>query len=139
LSRTPELGIRSVVLAVWVLAPTGCRAGYPPPARAPTGAFVAVYRWHIRGGCEEAFQRAWRAETLAFRSAWGSYGTQLSRGDDGTWVAMAYWPSLSRWKEAHARPLALPEAEATLSECILDKERELHLEVAEDLTRFPDN
>ena len=55
--------------------------------------FVAVYRWHVRPGCEARFVAAWEAETLRFRARWGSHGTRLFRADDGTFVATALWPS----------------------------------------------
>jgi hypothetical protein len=114
-----------------------CAASNRPPPRTSVGAFVAIYRWRIRTGCEERFRAAWREETLVFRDIWGSYGTQLSRSEDGTWVAMAYWPSRPGWEKAHRQPLLPPGPEAILNDCILAKEEELHLQVTDDLTRPP--
>jgi hypothetical protein len=125
-------------LFIWVATVLiGCAAVRPGEPRATVGAFVAVYRWRVRPGCEERFRAAWQTETLSFRDTRGSYGTQLSRSEDGTFVAFAYWPSRLRWEEAHRAPLLLSGPESTLTECILAKEEELHLEVLQDLTRFP--
>lgn len=129
--------MKASVVPALMLALAGCRPSGEVATQSASDAFVAVYRWRVRPGCEERFRAAWQSETLAFRNTWGSYGTLLTRSDDGSWVALAFWPSRSRWEEAHRLPLPLPGPEATLAECILAKEEEFHLKVTDDLTRLP--
>jgi heme-degrading monooxygenase HmoA len=129
--------VKQAVFVLLALALAGCGPQACGPPKDASGTFIAIYRWRIRPGCEEQFRAAWHAETIAFRDTWGSYGTRLSRADDGTWVAVAFWPTRARWLAAHRQALELPTAEATLADCVLSKEQELHLESVEDLTAFP--
>jgi hypothetical protein len=129
--------MQRVLLVAAALVLTDCTPHSRAEPTGTRGTFVAVYRWRIRPDCEDRFRAAWQAETLVFRDTWGSYGTRLSRDDDGTWVALAFWPTRAQWIAAHRQPLPLSGPEATLAECIVVKEQELHLEASDDLTRFP--
>jgi len=88
--------------------------------------FVAVYRWQVKPGCEEAVEAAWRAEAERYRAKYGSCGARLHREDDGTFVSTAFWRSRDAWSSA-PRPIDAPEAEATLNRYITAKVEELHL------------
>ena len=55
--------------------------------------FAVIYRWRLRVGLEQQFVDGWERVTLAIRSECRSYGSRLHRGDDGTWLAYARWPS----------------------------------------------
>lgn len=107
------MAIKKLVLPVLLHTLGGCKPSSGTEARAASDAFMAVYRWRVRPGCEARFQAAWRAAILASRSTWGSYGRWLTRTDDGAWVALAFWPSRARWAEAHREPLQLAGPEAT--------------------------
>lgn len=114
-------------LALLLALGTGCAAH---AARAP--GFVAIYRWQLKPGCEDAARAAWRVEAERYRARYGSCGARLHRADDGTFVATAFWRSREAWAAA-PRPIDAPEAEATLNACIVQKVEELHLVPVEDV------
>ena len=60
--------------------------------------FAVIYRWRIRSGWEEQFQRAWATTTELFVAERGALGSRLHSADDGTWVAYAQWPSKQAWE-----------------------------------------
>ncbi len=64
--------------------------------------FVAIYRWQLHPGQEEAFREGWRRVTELARCHCGSGGSALFRDGDGTWVAIARWAS----REARERCFA---------------------------------
>jgi hypothetical protein len=107
----------------------GCAAA--PLASTPS-AFVAVYRWHVRPGCEARFVAAWEAETERYRGRWQSHGTRLYRDESGAFVATAFWPSQEAWSRAHQEAIDVSWAEAINADCIEAREPELHLQLLED-------
>ncbi len=105
---------------------TTVRAAHSPPG------FVAIYRWEIKPGCEDAVRAAWRVEAERYRARYQSCGARLHREDDGTFVSTAFWPTRDAWASA-PRPIDTPEAEAVLNRCIVSKVFELHLAPVEDV------
>lgn len=59
---------------------------------------AVLYRWRVKPGGDEAFQRGWAQLTDSIRAQCGSYGSRLHRADDGTWVAYALWPDRATWE-----------------------------------------
>jgi len=108
----------------------GCTA-VTPAVRAPPG-FVAIYRWTIKDGCENAVRAAWRVEAERYRARYASCGARLHREADGTLVSTAFWPSREQWAAA-PRPVDTPDAEDALNRCIVSKVEELHLTPLEDV------
>jgi len=47
---------------------------------------------------DAAFRRTWHARTEKIRVARGSYGSRLYREPDGTYCAIALWPSREAWE-----------------------------------------
>src|SRR5262245_54571542 len=64
--------------------------------------FVAIYRWRLKDDGVEAFREGWRRMTDAIYRTRGSLGSRLHRADDGTWVAIAHWPSRADWERSGA-------------------------------------
>lgn len=60
--------------------------------------FAVIYRWRIRSGLEEQFQRAWATATESFMAERGALGSRLHQASDGAWVAYAQWPSRKAWE-----------------------------------------
>jgi heme-degrading monooxygenase HmoA len=101
--------------------------------------FVALYRWRVRPEREPDFRRAWRRLTEVIRARCGSGGSALFREPDGTFVALARWPSREAWERAFAAGSPDVEATALLRDCVLERLPHAELENVEDLwTPFPD-
>ena len=54
--------------------------------------FVAIYRWRLQPEREQDFIANWQRITLN-GLAGGSGGSSLFRNAQGTWIAIARWPS----------------------------------------------
>lgn len=85
--------------------------------------FVAIYRWHVDAEYEEQFRDHWHALTLKGRD-FGAYGSCLTRGDTGTFVAIALWPD----EETRANAFAKIDAGAPLDGVRRLSEDRLHVE-----------
>jgi hypothetical protein len=59
--------------------------------------FTVIYRWRVKPGRESDFLRTWRARTDRIYETRGSYGSRLLQEDDGTYCAIALWPSREAW------------------------------------------
>ena len=66
--------------------------------------FTVIYRWRVKPETESDFLRTWHVRTEKIRVARGSYGSRLHREPDGTYCAIALWPSRGAW-EAKEPPL----------------------------------
>ena len=71
--------------------------------------FTVIYRWRVRPDMDEQFRRAWFNRTQEIFAARGSYGSALHREDDGTYCAIALWPSREAWQAAEP---AIPGGQA---------------------------
>lgn len=89
-----------------------------------------MYRWRLKAGLEDQFARAWERVTLAIRTEFGSGGSALFRGDDGTYTAIARWPS----REARERCSAVSADDvARMMECVDERFPEQRLECITNL------
>ena len=92
--------------------------------------FVAVYRWRVKTGREDEFAHAWARVTVMVRSACGSGGSALFRGDDGTYTAIARWPD----RETRDRCSAAIDADlARMKECVDERFPEQRLDCVTNL------
>ena len=95
--------------------------------------FVVIYRWKLRDGRESEFQDAWRRATEAIYTHRGSLGSQLMKASDGTYYAIARWPTRDLWlNRSQPRP-ADPEASKTMVELTELAYPPVELEMAEDM------
>ncbi len=78
--------------------------------------FVVIYRWRLRIGKEEQFQKGWETITRALLQERGALGSRLHQAEDGTWFAYAQWPAKKVWE--HSRELGPldPAASAAMAE-----------------------
>lgn len=89
--------------------------------------FTVIYRWEVRDGCEQRFERAWRSRTDKIAALRGSFGSRLHRDANGVYTAIALWPT----REAWANPDPLPDDDTdkqTFAECVISSEPPLLLE-----------
>ena len=88
-----------------------------PPS---TVGFAVVYRWRLRDGMEDRFQRGWEAITERLLAERGALGSRLHRAGDGTWLAYAQWPSRQAWERSREQGTADPGAAALMAESVLE-------------------
>ena len=55
--------------------------------------FIAIYRFLLKAGTEEQFRKDWLEVTKLARKKGRSLGSSLGRAQDGSWVAVARWPT----------------------------------------------
>ena len=95
--------------------------------------FVAIYRWRLRPGREAEFRDGWRRITEAARARCGSGGSALFRDGDGTWVAIARWPSRAAREACFAAGSLDPEASAMMRGAVAEALPDVDLEGDLDL------
>lgn len=77
-----------------------------------------IYRFRFKPGREQAADEAWEEGTRIARQRFGSGGSHLFAGKDGTRVAIALWPDLESreryfaWRRANPTPASAIFAEA---------------------------
>jgi hypothetical protein len=98
---------------------------------------VALYRWRLHAGHEEAFSRAWSNVTAALRQR-GSLGSRLHRGPEGIWYGYAQWPDEATRQAAFAEEdAALAGDRAAMRAAIAERLPELLLEPVADFLVLP--
>lgn len=55
--------------------------------------FAVIYHWTLKPGHEAAFRKGWEEATRIFARESGSLGSSLFQESDGSWTAIACWPS----------------------------------------------
>jgi heme-degrading monooxygenase HmoA len=95
--------------------------------------FVALYRWRLKPSEDENFRRGWQRVTELARERCGSLGSALFRSADGTWVAIARWPSRSARDACFAKGVLDEEAARLMREAVEERLPDLELESVLDL------
>jgi len=99
------------------------------PAR-PT--FAVIYRWRIRDGHEDRFQRAWATLTEALKARRGALGSRVHQGEDGLWIAYAQWPDRDAWAASRESGSVDEGASATMAESVAESFAPITLDVVRD-------
>lgn len=55
---------------------------------------IFLYRWKIKLGKEQQFEKNWSVVTEAIRNECGSYGSRLHLAENGEYVGYAQWPDI---------------------------------------------
>jgi len=95
--------------------------------------FIVVYRWTVRDGLEDQFQRAWATRTEEIKQEHGGLGSRLHRSAEGSWIAYAQWPSREAWQAAGTGQRASSGAREQMAAAITSHEVLLQMEVVSDL------
>lgn len=92
--------------------------------------FTAIYHWRLKPGLEDQFREAWADVTRAIRPDCGSYGSSLFREADGSWSAIACWPSAEARDACSETSPADPSVVARMRDAIEERleTRELELD-----------
>jgi len=98
--------------------------------------FTVIYRWRVKPEFEADFLGAWHRRTEKILAVRGSCGSRLHTEADGTYCAIALWPSKAAW-EAKEPPLPDDEADAaTFKDAVTEWLPALTMETVDDLWRF---
>ncbi|MDQ6826994.1 MAG: hypothetical protein M3Z14_07350 [Candidatus Eremiobacteraeota bacterium] len=63
--------------------------------------FTVIYNWKVNPKLELEFLRVWHARTVKIHKFLGSYGSRLYKAENGTYIAIALWPSREQWASLH--------------------------------------
>ena len=98
---------------------------------------IALYRWRLYPGREDAFVQAWSNVTQALRGR-GSLGSRLHRGPDDVWYGYAQWPDDATRQAAFAAddPALGADIEA-MRAAVAERMPELLLEPVADFLVLP--
>jgi len=95
--------------------------------------FTVIYRWRVKPEMDSEFRRTWHVRTERIYAVRQSYGSRLHREPDGTYCAIALWPSREAW-EAIEPPLPDDDVDAsTFSASIAEMLPALTMETVDDL------
>lgn len=95
--------------------------------------FNVIYRWRLKEGAEERFQRAWSGMTTRLRNDRGALGSRLHLADDGTWVAYAQWPDRVAWERSGEQGSADPALSAEMEDAIAERFDPILMNTVSDL------
>jgi len=99
--------------------------------------FTVIYRWRVKPERKADFLRTWHDRTLKILAVRGSYGSRLHCEPDGTYCAIAHWPTRDAWA-ATEPPLPDDEADAAaFNESVAEWLPKLTMEAVDDLWRLP--
>ena len=77
--------------------------------------FVVIYKLQLELGKESEFRDAWRQATEAIYATRGSLGSQLMKGQDGTYYGVPRWPDRDTWRRSEPEA-ADPQASRLMGE-----------------------
>lgn len=92
---------------------------------------IYLYRWRLKTGQEEQFQRAWSTVTEYLREK-GSLGSRLHVGDDGLWYGYAQWPSMEEREKIEWGPSEALEARESMKNAVAMSFPEIVLQPVRD-------
>ncbi len=95
--------------------------------------FVAIYRWTLKAGTEDQYLNDWAEVTRAGISEGLSLGSTLGRAMDGSFVAIARWPSKQQRDDWFARSAIIAELIARMRESYAVSFDDIEIDVLEDL------
>jgi len=98
--------------------------------------FAVIYRWRIRPGCEDQFQKAWATTTKTFMADRAALGSRLHHADGGTWVAYAQWPTRQAWQDSLDLGPADPQVAKMMRAAIEESFEPALLEPVRDYLQF---
>ncbi len=96
--------------------------------------FIAVYRYTLKPGSEEQFRKDWAEVTRLGLEEGGSFGSSLGRARDGSWVAVARWPSKEIRDDWFARGTRMDGPVARMRAAMVQRFDDLEIEISDDLT-----
>lgn len=100
---------------------------------------AVIYRFYVKKGFEETYQKAWSVVALYFKNHRGALGSSLHKGEDCLWVAYSRWPDektrKASWPTGKDFPDKVQKALDTMKACTDQRRKlpEISLNVMSDL------
>jgi hypothetical protein len=101
--------------------------------------YVALYRWKLKSGMEQAFETYWKEGTLFYRSEQKGLGSRLHQSDDGTFFAYAQWPDRETYHAKRELSHEHKESLMKMKECVVETYTPILGEVSCDLLLLHSN
>jgi len=93
---------------------------------------VYLYRWKLKAGKEQEFEKAWSYVTNELREKCKSLGSRLHRGSDGLFYGYGQWPSAEARSKATLSHPEIEKAREIMKEATLETLPEITLEPISD-------
>lgn len=98
--------------------------------------FAVIYRFTIKEGQQEIFEKAWRDLTILIAKHEGSLGSRLHEKSNLEYIAYAQWPDEETWKNSGGNlPLKANEVRKKMRESTLEIETLHTMQVKDDLLK----
>jgi heme-degrading monooxygenase HmoA len=98
---------------------------------------IYLYRWKLKPGKEEQFQKAWSYVTEQLREKSGSLGSRLHLGDDDVWYGYAQWPSAEQRTKNRLTDSEIVEARRLMKDATLEELPDIILNPTNDFLILP--
>jgi hypothetical protein len=98
---------------------------------------IYLYRWKLKTGKEEQFQKAWSYVTEQLREKAGSLGSRLHLGDDGIWYGYAQWPSVEIRESANLTHQEILDAHKLMRDAVEESLEVIILKPTNDYLILP--
>ena len=96
--------------------------------------FIAVYRFTLKPGSEEQYRKDWAEVTRLGVEEGRSFGSSLGRAQDGSWVAVARWPSKEMRDDWFAHGTRMDQPVARMRAAVVERFDDLEVEITDDLS-----
>jgi ribosomal-protein-alanine N-acetyltransferase len=94
---------------------------------------AVLYRWKLKPGREDEFQKAWAKGTTEIHTLCGSHGAALHKDQDGIFWSYARWPGEDARKNCFTKnDFFSQDCFISMQDCIAERFDEILLDVLED-------
>ncbi len=96
--------------------------------------FSVIYKFEIKPGRKESFEKSWKDLTLLIYDYAGSLGSRLHKKDECNYIAYAQWPNKETWENSSNKlPEKSNEISKLMKESCISIETLYELELTKDL------
>ncbi len=95
--------------------------------------FYVIYRWKVKEGKEDIFEKAWAEGTPLIREHYGGLGSRLHRCSDGTYLGYAQWPDQKTWERFFKDPPVDTPSSRQMEDVVLSRDQPIQLNLVNDL------
>ncbi len=98
--------------------------------------FAVIYRFKVKEGSQEVFEKSWRDLTKLIFEYEGSLGSRLHQASGLDYIAYAQWPDEETWKNSGGKmPPEANELRKKMRESTLEIETLYAMQVKDDLLK----
>ncbi len=96
--------------------------------------FMAVYRYTLKPGTDVQFRKDWAEVTRIGLDEGKSLGSALGQAGDGSWVAVARWPTKKMRNDWFASTSRTAEPSARMRHAMEHRFDDLEIEITDNLS-----